>query len=159
MEAVSAESEEDLDAAGQEGTEPEVQAALESDSSVSSSEEVVEAEGEPAVELAEVEEPRSESEGDETELEPAAALAEVESDEPKSEEPEEADSGDSEKTVARTAEDRFVERRGAPRSPLSLNRFFDLKVSKTSGEAGEYKSFLVDLGPRWHSYQFGIPFR
>lgn len=41
-----------------------------------------------------------------------------------------------------------VERRSAPRNPLSLNRFFEIKVSAPSDTTTEgVKSFLVDLAP------------
>ena len=44
--------------------------------------------------------------------------------------------------------DRSVERRSAPRNPLSLNRFFEIKVSASSDKMSEgVKSFLVDLAP------------
>ena len=41
----------------------------------------------------------------------------------------------------------FVERRSGQRSPLALNRFFNLKVAPPSGDQQEVKSFFVDLGP------------
>lgn len=41
----------------------------------------------------------------------------------------------------------FVERRSAPRNPVSLNKFFDLRVAHPEVEDENVKSFLVDIGP------------
>ena len=52
----------------------------------------------------------------------------------------------SETMLRDTTHEEFQERRAHPRSPLSFNRFFDVKVSVEDEFTEELKSYLVDLG-------------